>query len=267
MDSVVTQQAQPGQWAEGSLPARKPVPEAIAEVIMGELRAGTLRPGDKLPAEPELARQLKVGRTSLREAIRTLDTLGVLEVVRGRGTFVRHPPSVDELSDQFVQFSVTGGPAAAELLEVRIGLEGTAATLACLRATAEDLDLMAQRCREHEAARRRGDLDELVRTDEAVHESLVLASHNELLVSMYRSLVPGMAEFRRHTLALDDAAERFDPQHRNIVAHIRNHDAAAARAAVVRHVGALYGEVRLAADEDDPVGNMLDFGAILRAFT
>lgn len=264
---MTSERTLPGQGARGSLPARKPVPEAIAEVITAELRAGTLRPGDKLPSEPELARQLGVGRTSLREAIRTLDTLGVLEVIRGRGTFVRHPPSVDELSEQFVEFSVTGGPAAAEILEVRIGLEGTAATLACLRATTDDLALIARRCREHEAARRRGDLDELVKTDEAVHESLVLASHNDLLVSMYRSLVPGMAEFRRHTLALDDAAERFDPQHRAVLAHVRNHDAAAARAAVVRHIGALYGEVRLAADEEDPVGNMLDFGAILRAFT
>lgn len=248
-----------------SLAPRRPVPEVIAELITAEIRSGTLRPGDKLPSEPDLAKQLQVGRTSLREAIRTLDTLGVLEVVRGRGTYVRQPPG-DEVSSQFAEFSSTAGPAAAELLEVRLGLETAAASLACLRATRQDLDLIAARCREHEAARRRGDIDELVGTDERVHESLVRAAHNDLLLTMYTSLVPGMREYRRQTLALDRADERFDPDHRAILAGVMDRDAGRARAAVVRHIGGFYGEVRQAATESDPVRHMLDFTAILRAF-
>ena len=248
-----------------SLAPRRPVPEVIAELITAEIRSGTLRPGDKLPSEPDLAKQLQVGRTSLREAIRTLDTLGVLEVVRGRGTYVRHPPA-DRVSAQFAEFSATAGPLTAELLEVRIGLESTAAALACLRAGRPDTDLIAARCREHEAARRRGDVDEMVGTDERVHESLVRAAHNDLLQTMYDSLVPGMREFRRHTLSLERADERFDPDHRAILAGVIDRDAERARSAVVRHIGAFYGEVRQAAAEADPVRHMLDFGAIMRAF-
>lgn len=265
-ESVTRSSAGLGQGQATPLVGRRPVPEVIAELITAEINAGTLRPGDKLPSEPELARQLEVGRTSLREAIRTLGTLGVLEVVRGRGTFVRDPAAAPSPSPRFVEFSTTAGPAAAELLEVRLGIETAAASLACLRASGSDMDAMAARCREHEAARRRGDPDELVGTDERVHQALIDAAHNELLNSMYASLVPGLREFRRETLMLERADERFDPGHRDILRAVRNRDAAGARDAVVRHIGALYGEVRRAAHESDPVQHMLEFDDIVRAF-
>src|SRR5690606_2730427 len=113
--------------------------------------------------EPELARQFQVGRSSLREAIRKLHTLGVLEVVRGRGTYVRQRAEAQP-SPQFVAWSVAEGPDAAEVLEVRLGLEGVAAGLACIRATQSDIDALAARCREHDAARRTEDIDRLVHT-------------------------------------------------------------------------------------------------------
>lgn len=245
--------------------ARTPLPDVIAEQLLAEIDSGALRPGDQLPSEPELARQFQVGRSSLREAIRKLHTLGVVEVVRGRGTFVRHRTE-PEPTPQFARWSATQGPAIAEVLEVRIGLELAASGLACVRATQADIDAMAARCREHEAARRKGDLDVLVGTDELVHESLIRAAHNDLLLQMYLALVPQMAEFRVHTLALGRADERFDPDHRAMLAALVKRDAAGVRRAVVHHIGALYGEVR-AATGQQPAAEMLDFGTILGSFT
>lgn len=245
---------------------RRSVPDVVAERLTAEIESGTLRPGDRLPSEPELARQFHVGRSSLREAIRKLHTLGVLEVVRGRGTYVRQRTEAD-LSPQFVQWSVTEGAEAAEVLEVRLGLELAAAGLACIRATQADLDALAARCREHDAARPGGDIDELVRTDEQVHEAVIRAAHNRLLLQTYLTLVPRMHEFRRHSLAIDRADERFDPQHRALLAGIVHRNAAAAREAVVRHIGALYGEVRAAADRDErDTPSMLDFATVFGIF-
>lgn len=247
---------------------RRPVPDVIAERIADEIEAGTLRPGDRLPSEPELARQFRVGRTSLREAIRKLHTLGVLEVVRGRGTYVRRTEA--EPTPQFVRWSVAEGPGVAEVLELRLGLELTAVGLACVRADQSDLDALAARCREHEMARDEHDLDELVRTDEQVHEYVVRAAHNEPLLQTYLALVPRMEAFRRHTLALENATERFDPHHRELHAAIVHRNVPAARQAVVRHVGALYGEVRAAAGSestaDRPAPVTLDLPAVFGTF-
>ncbi|WP_433443177.1 FadR/GntR family transcriptional regulator [Nonomuraea sp. CA-141351] len=249
--------------------ARTPLPDVIAEQLLAEIDSGALRPGDRLPSEPELARQLQVGRSSLREAIRKLHTLGVVEVVRGRGTYVRHRTE-PEPTPQFVHWSATQGPAIAEVLEVRIGLELAASGLACVRATQTDIDEVAARCREHEAARRKGDLAVLVRTDEQVHESLIRAAHNDLLLQVYLALVPQMAEFRAHTLALQHADERFDPHHQAMLAALVKRDAAGVRKAVVQHVAALYGEVKAAGTVETgrrSAGQMLDFATILANFT
>lgn len=246
---------------------RRSVPDIVAERLAAEIESGTLRPGDRLPSEPELARQFRVGRSSLREAIRKLHTLGVLEVVRGRGTYVRQRAE-EEPSPQFVQWSVTEGPDAAEVLEVRLGLELVAAGLACVRATQEDIDALAARCREHEAARRTGDIERLVHTDEQVHEAVVRAAHNQMLLETYLALVPRLVEFRRHTLALDHAEERFDPHHRELHAAIVHRNSAAARQAVVRHLTAFYGEVATAAEKDQrPPPALLDLASVFATFT
>lgn len=244
---------------------QRSVPDIVAERLAAEIESGSLRPGDRLPSEPELARQFQVGRSSLREAIRKLHTLGVLEVVRGRGTYVRQHVRED-LTPQFTHWSVSEGPATAEVLEVRLALELAAAGLACLRATQTDIDLLAARCREHEAARRRGDADQLLHTDELVHETVIRAAHNELLLQAYLPLVPRLVEFRKHTLALQRADERFDPHHRDVLAAIVQRDAAAAREAVSRHIGALFEEVRAAATAETGerhVPGARDFAAIV----
>lgn len=247
---------------------RRSVPDVVAERIAAEIESGTLRPGDRLPSEPELARQFHVGRSSLREAIRKLHTLGVLEVVRGRGTYVRQRTEAD-LSPQFVEWSASSGTAVAEVLEVRLGLELTAAGLACIRATQSDVDALAACCREHDAARSTAGIEELARTDEQVHEALVRAAHNRLLLQTYLTLVPRMHEFRRHSLTIDRADDRFDPHHRALLAGVVQRNAAAARQAVVRHIGALYGEVRAAAgnDRDVTTPSMLDFAAVFGIVT
>jgi GntR family transcriptional repressor for pyruvate dehydrogenase complex len=227
--------------------ARPSIPDEIAERITGLIANGTLRPGDRLPSEPELARQVQVGRTSLREALRKLATLGVIEIVRGKGTFIREAPA-DNPMTQLVRWSATEGFATTEVLEARISLEATAVGLACARATAEDLEELDQFCAAHDEAEEGGDRDTLVKTDEKVHDALVGAGHNPVLLRMHRSLVPELAEFRRHTVALRYSPERTGHGHATIVDAIRRHDPAAARRAVVNHLWTYYQNVCAAAE-------------------
>jgi GntR family transcriptional repressor for pyruvate dehydrogenase complex len=243
------------------------VTEVITEMITERIRSGELRPGDKLPAEPELARQFQVGRGSVREAIRTLHTLGVLQVVRGRGTFVAEPMSQPH-SDQFVGLSSASGPELAEILEVRIGLETAAVSLACVRATKDDLAEMRGRVAEHEAAAERGDVHAEYRTDEDFHDSLLRAAHNQNLHAMYRMIVPQMSDFRLETLKLERSSQRFVPGHRDIVNGIVARSPQESRNAVARHIAAFYRELRTAVEESGSSPRlMLDFPELISSFT
>lgn len=230
--------------------SRRPLPDVIAERITATIANGTLKPGERLPSEPVLAKQLNVGRTSLREALRKLSTLGVIEVVRGKGTFVREPPA-DDPTTQYVKWSIEDGFALTELLEARIGLETTAAGLACARASEDELaDLHRLRIAHDEAHEK--DLDALVHTDEALHEAIMLAAHNVVLIGLYKPFVPEMTEFRRRTLSLPRAARRSD-DHRYIVEAITRRDPVAARQAVAKHLWIFYQEVRAVAA---PIGDI-----------
>lgn len=246
---------------------RRPVTEVIAEVITERIRSGSLRPGDKLPAEPELARQLQVGRGSVREAIRTLHTLGVLEVVRGRGTFVAEPMRQSH-SEQFVGLSSVSGTDLAQVLELRIALETAAVSLACVRATEDDLAEMRRRVEEHEAAAEQGDVLAEHRTDEAFHDSLLQAAHNQHLHSMYRMIVPQMADFRLQTLRLERSSQRFVPGHRDILGGIVARSPRESSNAVARHIAGLYKELRSAVEESGASArSMLEFSELISCFT
>lgn len=247
--------------------SRRPVTEVITEVITERIRSGSLQPGDKLPAEPELARQLQVGRGSVREAIRTLHTLGVLQVVRGRGTFVAEPMHQAH-SEQFVGLSSVGGTELAQVLELRIALETAAVSLACVRATEDDLAEMRRRAADHEAAAERGDVHAEHRTDEDFHDSLLQAAHNQNLHSMYRMIVPQMSDFRLATLKLERSSQRFVPGHRDILNGIIARSPRESGNAVARHIGGLYKELRAAIEESGSSARpMLEFSELISCFT
>jgi GntR family transcriptional repressor for pyruvate dehydrogenase complex len=222
--------------------AQRRLPELIAEQIVGVIRDTPLQPGDRLPPEVELARQLGVGRTSVREALQKLQTLGIVEVIRGRGVFVSEP-SVDDGQQAFTRWSTEGLFAIEELLETRMALEVAAAALASGRATQEEIERLESINLDHLAAGRVENLRELVSTDQKFHETLMAAGHNRLLARLYGMLVAELTDFRRRTLARPGVPARSATQHAAIVAAIRAKDLTAARRATIEHLWILYEEI------------------------
>ncbi len=229
--------------------SRRPVPDLIAERIMAAIVSGKLKPGDRLPSEPTLARQMQVGRTSLREALSRLQMMGAVEIVRGRGTYVREP-SEDDPTVRFARWSSQEAFEVAEILEARIGLEMTAAGLACARATEEDLARFETACIEHERAYMAQDLDAMVRTDETVHSELIKICHNGVVAQMYAPIVPRFKEFRRQMMSRPGTGRRSTHDHFQIHAAMVKGDPAAARAAAVSHLWTLYTEILSTATAD-----------------
>ena len=139
-----------------------------------------LRPGDKLPNEVELSAQLGVSRATLREAIRTLAAQGVLEVRRGKGTFVS--AAVEEMDDfGFSSLERVRGQLR-DLFELRSIFEPRAAALACQRATEEELANILARGEEVERCIRAG--EDRTQADRAFHAAIVRGAHNEFLVRL-----------------------------------------------------------------------------------
>ena len=118
--------------------------QAVANQILGEIRRGVLRPGAQLPAERDLMQQLNVGRSSVREALQILATLNpdrthVLAAARSSAN--PRPPRYS--APELFRSLLIANSAALELMEARLMVEPAAVRLACVRATAEDLDGIA----------------------------------------------------------------------------------------------------------------------------
>ncbi|HEY2762567.1 MAG TPA: FCD domain-containing protein [Pseudonocardiaceae bacterium] len=222
------------------LDARRPLPEAIEEKLRELIESGELPPGERLPNEPELARRMGVARSSVRTALQRLEVQRAVEVRRGRGWFVRRQPAANSRSE-FVEWISQRRFRIGELLEVRMALEGMAASLAAARATEGEIDDIAKLSDDH--LRAPSDPDDLVRTDETFHEAIVRASHNELLLATYKMLVPEVAEFRRRRFTARELPARSANQHDTIVMFLKRSDSAGARAAMVSHLLGLYQEL------------------------
>jgi DNA-binding FadR family transcriptional regulator len=167
------------------VPAERGGFEKVFAFLREQLLSGAITPGDRLAGERELAVQLGVSRPMLREALRALAVLGVVEIRQGSGTVVRRP-DVAVLGD-FFAFAVTRHPSLVEdVMQARIAIECQAIRLACERATLSD-------CEELRAA-----LDGIIATiddpdsgglaDHRFHAALVAAAHSATLATLYGAI-------------------------------------------------------------------------------
>lgn len=158
--------------------------EAIAR-ITGEISRGRWRPGDRLPREAELAAELGLSRSSLREAVRALSLVRVLDVRQGDGTYVTSlEPGLLMDSIGFVTQLLTD-QTVAELYEVRRLLEPAAAALAAARIDDEQRRALAGELERMNAA---SGVEELVEADAAFHRVIANAARNGVLASLLESL-------------------------------------------------------------------------------
>jgi GntR family transcriptional regulator, transcriptional repressor for pyruvate dehydrogenase complex len=179
MDATVTSvtEATPG--------ARRTVTQRAIEQIKQMLAAGELRPGQRLPTERDLAAQLGLSRSSMREAIRALTVLGVLQARHGSGIYVTELGAGDLLETFGLMAEVVRGERLLELLQVRRLLEPSATAMAAARIT--DLEL-AEVERHLLAMEATDDPDELLTADMAFHRSVVAAAGNPTLAAIVEGL-------------------------------------------------------------------------------
>lgn len=223
-------------------PARLLVPrisDAIAASLEKRILEGSLKPGDRLPPERELAAELGVSRPSLREAIQKLASKGMLQSRQGGGTYV-----TDRLETAFFdpwQEMIGAHPNLFDdLLEFRRLIEGQAAEWAAERATDADLERLSAAFEELERAFEEGDVDRRSASDIAFHQAVCEASHNALIGHVAASMLRLMQDNIRLNLgelkSVPGAASLLRNQHQALFAAIRDRKPAAARAAAQTHI-------------------------------
>src|SRR5438067_8643510 len=184
--------------------------DKIRELIV----SGAWGPGDRLPKESELAAQLGLSRNSLREAVRALSQLRVLEVRQGDGTYVSSlEPGLLLESTGFITHLLLGD-TELELYEVRRILEAAAAALAAGRIDAQEKAELAQIL---ERMREAANVEELVEADVAFHAVIAGAAGNAVLTSLLASLATRTMRARLwHGREADGALDETRDEHRRI---------------------------------------------------
>jgi GntR family transcriptional repressor for pyruvate dehydrogenase complex len=214
--------------------------EEIVEQIKQLIAEGRLKPGDKLLAERDLAEQFQVSRASVREAIRTLEMLGVIDIRPGEGTFVRGTET-DDIIRPLAMFLAVERSSLLDMFEMRRIFETATASLAAERATEEELDQIKAMLENMQERLNVQDPEKGEEFDAAFHYAVAEATHNSLLTKLFKTVSEEFAKANsvaRRQLYHDSVenAQRIIDQHSEIFEAIRSRSAQAASEAMLAHL-------------------------------
>lgn len=213
--------------------------DEVVQQIESLILEGVLRVGDRLPGERELSRQFDVSRPILRDALKALESRGLITTRHGGGTYVADvigqifAPSVMEL--------IASHPkAVADYLEYRRDIEGIAAEHAARRATDDDRALLGEIMERMAVVHQGGEAEQEAAVDVEFHSAVGECAHNIILLhtmrSCYRLLSDGILRNRSMIYHLPGVREKIFEQHRAIHAAIAGNQPAQARVAAVDHI-------------------------------
>jgi GntR family transcriptional regulator, transcriptional repressor for pyruvate dehydrogenase complex len=202
--------------------------EETVERLGTAIRLGLLIPGSRLPPERDLADQLRISRSTLRQALTTLVQSGHLVSVRGRagGTFVAAEPPLGQEAEVL-------GEGARAVLDYRVAVETGATVLACDRAEEADLDRLLDFTRRMDGAIR---FDDYRRADVRFHIGVAEASHSPRLVMAMTEVQGQMSDLIARIAHPEEVLTRSNEQHRRLVALLRRRDTSRAVRLVCDHM-------------------------------
>ncbi|MGH9598079.1 MAG: FadR/GntR family transcriptional regulator [Edaphobacter sp.] len=205
----------------------------VVEHVRSLISRGEVHPGDRLPPERELARKLKISRSSLRAGIGFLSAMGVLKSRHGAGTFVSSgPPALDSSS-----LSVLGalhGFLPWQMFEARLVLESNVAALAAERATEQHIAELAEEVAEMYAALT--DPHEYLIHDVRFHRTIARASGNPILGALMETITANLYDYRSKTVVNAMDLKESAEMHREIYRAIRSHNPTQARITMEKHL-------------------------------
>jgi GntR family transcriptional repressor for pyruvate dehydrogenase complex len=211
---------------------RNKVYEEVAKQIQNHIFEH-LKPGDVLPPERELAQKFGVSRGSVRDAIRSLELIGLVEPRQGMGTLVCEP-SADVLVGPLTAVIRQKRKLVGELLDVRRIVEPPLAKRAALHATPAQIAEMERVVERQGEKVLRGEM--AIEEDSEFHYCIALAADNSVLRRIMDVLMDMLRETRRQSLQTSGRPQKSLAGHRRILAALKRHDAEGSESAMLRHL-------------------------------
>jgi GntR family transcriptional regulator, transcriptional repressor for pyruvate dehydrogenase complex len=214
---------------------RTDVTQLVVDRLRSLLEQGVLKPGSKLPPEPEMSRLLGISRPSLRQAYKALSILGVLRAVPGDGTYISDSTS-KILSMPLTFLMLMRRISLDEIFEFRMVLEAVLASLAAARASESEMRAMTSQIESMAANLDDDKKDQYLVSEYEFHNCIARAAHNSLMLEII-SIVGGLLwETRKALVNVVPDRQKDLEQHRAILDAISGRDSQAAADAMRRHL-------------------------------
>ena len=207
--------------------------EEIVKRIISLITDLAMKPGDKLPTERELVARFGVGRSSIREAIKILNAIGIVRIVVGAGMFVGNG-NLSLLAKPLSLSFLRGGRSTSELIEARRLLEVELAGLAAERASSEEVASINERLAEMRA--HQADVERYTESDIHFHLAVARGAHNAGLLGLLEMLQHIIRRWMFKSIAEVEGRPSSIDEHVPIYDAIAGHDSAGARAAMNDHL-------------------------------
>jgi len=217
---------------DGIVPVKQlKLSDAVAAQLESLVRSGHFGAEGKFPAERELAEQFGVGRSSMREAISKLETLGIISRAHGVGTFA---VDVSEQSQKSISLLSAGSVTALELFEIRYALEPAGAEMSAERRTTKDiheLKAILKKATDPDLSPK-----EFVKLDFEFHNFIAISTKNRLFQQLYQQLSPHHSIYSEKVISFENRRERAHAGHVKILEAIEEQDGTRAKKEAFAHL-------------------------------
>ena len=215
--------------------ARANIAGLLCEYFTQGLQEGSLKRGEKIPSERELAKMFSLSRTVIREAIVGLTFVGFLEARQGQGTFISHCHS--NFFDSSILWNImVGEKTKSDLQETRVLLEAELAYSAARRGTDDDFKQLLDMLTTFKEYTDSGDINGFVRTDYEFHLRIAKTSQNKILFELFKTIRNLMMFYSKTGITKSDDLRTIYQEHENIIQEMANRNAEGARETMRYHI-------------------------------
>lgn len=227
--------------------------DQVVEQLQALIVEGTWQPGDRLPSEAELGASYGVSRSVVREALRVLESKGLIEVRSGAGAFVATPHASFRAAGEAIEWLASQRDSLRQLLQVRETVEGLTASLAASALPPDVLSELQDIVRQQrQLAQSRSSLDGQVELDVRFHTLIAQVSGNAIAEEIIGRIVPAFCDSNRAVLYLKANMDQTLQEHQAIVDALASGDAASAEQAMRTHVARVRGDIESLPTEEGP---------------
>jgi GntR family transcriptional repressor for pyruvate dehydrogenase complex len=213
---------------------RVSVTKQVVESVKESIISGQFTVGEKLPAEVKLCELLKVSRSSIREAMQALQVEGYVELIPGRGAFVRDNQSHDYNTVR--KWFIESVPTLEDYTEVREAIEPLAVRMAIQRSTEEEIQALLDIHQEFIDAEKENNVSLMANLDEKFHTQIIVMAHNVLLSKINSLLASELKKYRVMSISVKEHSDNTIQEHGMICKSIKMRDARLATSAMLKHL-------------------------------